>query len=126
MSSADPPATASVAGAAPGGSPRRPPTVATMSARSPAALAARNGRTGRSLQRGGDRGAVHDDLARAQAAQRHLGRRLARRGPEPAEGQALGGGDQRDAVGDAETEHGEGGGAEWHQGSVRVAGVTDH
>jgi hypothetical protein len=64
------------------------------------------------VERGGDRRTVHDDLARAHPPQRHLGGRRAGGGSEPAQGQALGRDDQPGAVGDAQSEQGEGGEAQ--------------
>ena len=127
MSSAEPPATASVAGAAPSGSPRRPATVASDVGDVARGAGGQERAQRRAAQRRGDRGAVDDDLARAEPAQRHLGRAAApAAGAEPALRDALGRGDQPGAVGDAQAEQGEGGDAQ-HRGIIRaIRAVADH
>ena len=122
MSSAEPPATTSVAGAAPGGQP-----AAAGDGGEDVGDVARGARGQERahrevVQRGRDRGAVHDDLARAEAAQGTWVGGAPAAGPSQRQGQALGRDDQRDAVGDAQAEQGEGGGHEGHQGSIRVIG----
>ena len=95
VSSAEPPATASVAGAAPSGSPRRPATVAAMSARSPATLAARNGRSGSSRSAAAI-AAPWTTISRAPRPRSGTwAGGVAGGGPEPAEREPLGRDDQR-------------------------------
>ena len=80
VSAAEPPATAAVLADAPSGMPLRPMKVAAMSLRSPAMLATSQGASGLSAHRGGDREAVHRDLAarRDRAAPPWRRRRAAR------------------------------------------------
>ena len=86
LASAEPPAAASVLRATPDGSSWRAITVAAMSVRSPAMLAASHGRKGRPFKGCGKCGGVQDHLAGTEAADGDLYGRGGRGGTQPRAG----------------------------------------